>query len=257
MRKICLINQNSDSNLSLNIFSKLAKEGKRVLIVDLREGKSKYRADDVGLNIFNCINEIKDFRKYCVSLEPNLDLIRGHHDLNFQEFNMFYDLFKLDFFEKKFRAANYDYIILEVSDSLNLFTTNSIFYSSEVMVALDCDKQGHDFANKVSRFVFHYNKIYGRQQFISKFFPVFGDKVDQSIYTYLVSEFTSKLVSFPIVDKKNWEFGSAMEKIAFSLIDDEKIFDNRFNSKEKQRQIKEYVEILTEVSSNEIPLTKF
>ena len=256
MRKICLINQNDDSTISLNLFAKLAREGKRVLILDFRENK-KVIDRDIGLNIFNCVNELDDFRKFIISLEQNLDVIKGNPYLNFQEFNFFYELFKYDYFEKKLKNLNYDYIVLEVSAQLNAMTMNSIFYSSELMVLLDMEKQGHDFANKFSRFVFHFNKLYGKDIFVSKFIPVFSNKLEDSLYTYLVSEFTSKLVSYPIVGDKNFEFGLSLEKIAVNLIDEEKYFDSRFKTKEKQKQIKEYLEILNEVSSQEVPLTRY
>ncbi len=259
MRKICLINQDNDTKLSYNIFSRVAREGKRVLIIDLREFKIdvEKRSRDVGLNIFNCVNDMDDFRKYIISLEQNLDVIYGNFNLNFQEFNLFYDLCKYEYFDKKLKNLDYDYIILEVSASLNLLTSNSVFYSTEIMAILSDEKQGHDFANKLSRFLYNFNNIYGKGLFISKFFPLFKKSVDEKVYTYLVSEFTSKIVSFPIIDVRNDEFGETLDRIGVSIIDNEKYFDTRYNSKEKQKVIKEYIKIVNEASADEVPLTKF
>lgn len=257
MRKICLINQDSNSTISLNLFAKIAREGKRVLLIDLRLGKDKPKKKDIGFNIAKGLNEISDLRKYVVSLEQNLDVIYGSEFLNFQEYNLFYDLFKMDFFEKKLKMMNYDYVVLENSAELSLLATNSIFFSTEIMTTIFDEKQGCDFVNKLARFVYNFNKVYGRNLFISKIIPVFKNEVDEKSFTYLVSEFTSKLVTFPVVDKKNFEYGYALEKIAISVIDNEKFFDPRYKNGEKQKLIKEYLEILSENSSNEIPLTKF
>ena len=255
MRKICLINQNNNSKLSWNIFAKLARDGKKVLIIDLR--LNKLEKVTTKHNSFNAINEIDDFRKFIISLEPNLDVIKGHEHLNFQEFNLFYDIFKLDFFEKKLKHLDYDYIILETPAELNLLTTNAIFYSNEIMTILDMDEQGHDFANKLARFVYHFNRIYARQLLISKIIPNFNKDIDNKLYTYLVSEFTSKIISYPVINIKNHEFSVALERISSSLINDEKYFDTRFRSKDKQKLIKEYLEVITEHSRNETPLTRF
>ncbi len=257
MRKICLINQNSENKISLNIFSRLAKEKKRVLIIDLRENKKINYKKTVGLDIYHALNEIEDLRKFIISIENNLDLIKGNEFLNYQEFNLFYDLFKFDYFEKKCANLNYDYIILEVSDSLNLFTTNALFYSSEVILNIEIEKQGIDFLNKCSRFIYHFNNIYGKQLFISKVIPTFKEKINPQTYTFLISEFTSKLISYPIIDIKNWEFGQTLDKLAINIIDEEKIFDSEIKNNTKQKRILEFLEIINDKHRNEIPLNKF
>jgi len=259
MRKICLINQNPNSNLSLNIYSKLARAGKRVLIVDLRLSKDQEtNKNSVGLDIYHCINENQKPEKFIISLEPNLDIIKGSSKLNFQEFNTFYEFFKLDYFEKSFKKLNYDYIIYEVSPQLNLITTNALFDSNEIQAIIDFDKAGLDFIHKLARFTFHFNKIYSKQILISKIIPTYKNKLNKNNYVHLVSEFTSKLVSFPIFeDIKSKNFKDELLNVSTSILDDEKLFSDEIQTKEKQKLIKEYLNIISENSFPEKPLTKF
>jgi len=257
MRKICLINQDANSNLSLNIYSKLARAGKRILLVDLRIGKDSSTDSKVGLDIYNCINEGQKPEKFISSLEQNLDLIKGSSKLNFQEFNMFYEFFKLDYFEKSFKNLNYDYIIYEVSPQLNLITTNALFNSNEIQTIIDFEKFGLDFMHKLARFTFHFNKIYSKQILLSKIIPVYNKNLNKNNYINLVSEFTSRLVSFPISSKKSKTFSEELNNVGMSIVDDEKLFDDKIQTKEKQKLIKEYLDIISENSVPEKPLTKF
>ena len=93
MRKIALINQFQDLDISLSIFSKLAQQGKRILVVDLRANKNTDLTEE-NKNSFHFLNELENPEKYVKTLEPNLDFIEGHRYISFQEFNLFYDLFK-------------------------------------------------------------------------------------------------------------------------------------------------------------------
>ncbi len=254
MRKICLVNQFADSTASLSIFSKLAQKGKRVLIIDLRLKKTTVKNDAV--NAYHFLNELENPEKFFKQPEPNLHIIEGHPNLNFQEFNLFFELFKFDYFEKKFKDLKYDYIIFECSSELSLMTLNSLFYVDELIAVLDCDNRGHDFACKLSRFNYHFNKLYGMNMFISKIVPVFKNKLDNEIYNFLTSEFTAPMITSPLVLKgKNVKdlFGD----VAFSIMVDEKKFDSEIADAEKQRSINEYLEILTETAKIETPLTKF
>ncbi len=259
MRKICLFNQDSNSNLSLNIYSQLARTKKRILIVDLRFNKDEIsNSNIVDLDIYNCLNENLNPNKYITNLEPNLDIIKGSSKLNFQEFNLFYEFFKLDYFENFFKNLNYDYIIFEVSPLLNLITTNVLFNCTEIQTIIDFKKSGLDFMHKLARFTYHFNKIYSKKILISKIIPVYQSKLNKENYISLVSEFTSKLVSFPILEnKKSKNFKDELNKISISIIDDEKLFDDKIKNKKKQKLIQEYLNIISENSFPEKPLTKF
>lgn len=244
MRKICLFNQDNNTTLSLNLFSRIAREKRSVLIVDLRLNKERKLEKEKGA--FDLLNEdIKP--KDCIkSLEPNLDIMVGTHNLNVQEFNSFYKLFKLNYFNDVFRNIDYDYVVLEVSDHLNLIATNALFYSTEVMTILDMDKGAINFLQKLARFTFQYNKIYGKNIFISKAIPKFSEEHKEEIYQYLTSEFTTKMISPSIVDKRNREFEDSLNKIALSIMAIENMFDKKLNQKEKQKAINEYLDLIQE-----------
>ena len=259
MRKICLFNQDPNSSISLNIYAQLARAGKRVLIVDLRFGKRVQKdSTSVGLDIYNLINEGQKPNKFIKSLEPNLDIIKGSSKLNLQEFNTFYEFFKLDYFEKSFSNLDYDYMVFECSPQLNLITTNALFNSTEIQSIIDFENSGVDFMHKLARFTFHFNKIYSKEILLSKIIPVYKNKLNKNNFVHLVSEFTSKLVSFPILNnKKSKSFGEELSKISTSILDDEKLFDDSVQTRDKQKMIKEYLNIISENSFQEKPLTKF
>lgn len=258
MRKVCLFNQNNNSTLSLNIFSKLAKQGKRILIVDLRENKSDSNSEnDIGLNIKTCFSENRNPSKYITSLENNLDIIKGNSNLNLEEFEMFHELFRYDYIEKKFSKLHYDYLIFEVSPQLNLLTMNVLYFVNEVMSIINLEKSGIEFIHKLSAFLSNFNRIHHKKLFISKIIPTFCKNFEKKEFIHLVSSFTSKMISFPISSKKDKEFSSSLNEISKSLLEDGKIFDAHANSKEKQKLVNEYLEILRENSSSEIPLNHF
>jgi len=255
MRKIALLNQFADLDITLSIFSKLAQEGKRVLIVDFRHNKTSEISEDTK-NAFHFLNELENPEKYIKTLEPNLDLIEGHRYIGFQEFNLFYDLSKLEYFDKKFKHLNYDYIIFENSSQLSLLTLNSLFYCDEVMVVADCDEFGHDFACKSARFAYNFNKLYWKKLFISKIIPVFREKANIEVFNFMISEFTSSLVSHPIILKSK-NIRDSLLRASFSVIMDEKRFDSSVTDDKKQRSINEFIEIMNDTANVEVPLTKF
>lgn len=257
MRTICLFSDAPDSTYSLNIFSQLARKGKKVLIVDLRFGKKQENKHTVGLDIFSLFSQSQDVDSYIISLEPGLDVIRGNRDLNVQEFYLFPQLFKMDFIEKTFSHLNYDYIIYEVSPQLNLLNTNTLFASSELMCLASMDNNGLDMVHKFSDFVCEFNNLYGRKIVLTKIIPLFPKQANKEIYTHLISEFSSSIVSYPLTKQKNKEFGEALEQIASSIKKDGKYFDSKASELKKQEIVEKYFEILYRNNRERKKLDKF
>jgi cellulose biosynthesis protein BcsQ len=241
MRKICLFNQKND-NVALNVFASIAREKKRVLICDFRHHST---AKKQKATVFDLLNEDIDPKKFIQTLEPNLDIIYGDAHLNIQEFNTFYKLHELNYFTKKFQKLEYDYIIVEVSDILSLLTTNALFFATEIMSFIDMDKNGTDFLHKLTRFTYQYNKIYGRELFISKVVPIFENTIRTKDVKYLLSEFTSQLIAPPIKTIRDDEFGVTLNDIAISILVMEEKYDS-MTKKNEQRMIQEYLNIITE-----------
>jgi len=199
MRKICFFNQDPNSKLVLNLYSRLARLGKKVLIVDLRLGKKD--EDSKEKTVYHLLNENLDPKRVIMTKEQNLDVIQGDHRLNLQEFNSFYNLFQLNHLSQAFGGLNYDYIILEVSDNLGILVRNALHFCNEIMCAAVMDKNGQDFIMKLARFSYHFNKLYGMQIFLSKLIPVYEKEANKKEYDLLVSEFTTNLVSEPIIHR--------------------------------------------------------
>jgi len=242
MRKICLFNQDANSNITLNLFAQIARKGKTVLIIDLRFGKEE-NENCVGYDIYSMINSDSNPEKYLTKLEKNLFLIKGSSKLNLQEFNLFYDLFKLDYFEKYLKNLNYDYIIFEVSPQLNILTKNALFESSEVISIIEFEKEGLIFTKKLAKFISNFNQIYSKKLILSKIITIFKESLEQEQYVNLVSSFNSKIVSFPIREnKKGTKFAGELEIVAKSIILDSKIFKSN-------KKMFEYLSIISENSN--------
>ena len=116
--------------------------------------------------------------------------------------------------------------------------------------------------NKFARFTYHFNKQYGQQKVISKIIPYYkAEEAGKESYTYLVSEFTSKLISYPILDcektRENKEFDKCLTNVAFSLEETERLFDSESSPGERQKVLREYLGLLTETVKEDMPLTSF
>lgn len=92
--------------------------------------------------------------------------------------------------------------------------------------------------------------------FVSKLVPVFKEKLDNEVYNFLTSEFTVPLITAPLVLKSK-EIKDAFSDAAFSIMIDEMKFDSEIADVEKQKSIREYLEILTETAKIDVPLTRF
>lgn len=247
MRRIVLFNPYENSKDTLNIFAKLARQGKRVLLFDLRQSSSKQSTSEVGLDIASCLESPSSFSKYITSLEPNLDIIKGSSYLNTAEFRVFNSLFKFDVFEKQIEDLDYDYVVFELSFILDLFALNALFASSEVMVYHDIKTSA---AYDIVKFIHDFNALYSHKILCSLVIAIYHSNLDRKKYTNLVSDFSSSLISFPFkLDKLSIEYKKALENISQSILELDKVFDpkDEFNWALKKQQ--EYEELINRISS--------
>ncbi|MFT4304013.1 MAG: ParA family protein [Candidatus Woesearchaeota archaeon] len=229
MRKICIFNQFNDTKVMLNSFARLARKKKKVLYIDLRKTEQKNK-------ISNILNEDTNMLDFVVTLEPNLDYIQGDHKMNLHEFGSYYKIFDLKYFDT-LNSVDYDYVVIEVNDVLSVLANNALFFANEIIAVPNMNENGTEFIHKLARFTHQYNKIYGKNIFISNVIPVFSDKIDRVKHDYLISEFNSDLIAESVSLK---EFEKYFDKIAISVVNVEKQFVN-LNNKEKQKFIQEYL----------------
>lgn len=162
MRKICLINSvEGDNELSLSILTKLARVGKRILLVDLKQNSGNEK--DYEKTTLSFMNNDTGYEENVEKIEENFYLIKGHPHLYQMEFNLFYKLIKRDFFVNKFKnVKDFDYIVLEISPNLSIINQNAFFFASEIMNFVSLNTTAYNLSVKISRFLYHFNKYYSK-----------------------------------------------------------------------------------------------
>ena len=223
MRLITIFSSKNSPSFVLNMAAKIAREGKKVLHVNITAQESQ--ESKVGLSIASFISSPKlDFKKHVIPLEDNLDTIKGSSDLFFEEFNHYEKLMTFHVFEDTFKRRNYDYVFFEVMPTISMLTLNSLFASTEVMCVLP--QKDYSFAYSLSSFLLQFNKLYTKKLLLTKIIPEHGGELERKEYSKLVFDFNSRVISYPFCfDKKSPSFSEELQMIVTSLLDDESDFD--------------------------------
>ena len=208
MRRICIINQKGGvgkTTTAVNLGWGLAKEGKKVLIIDLdaqgnissclpaESKKDLYDFLVEGADIGECISHVTD----------NLDVIQSKETLTKAELILVGEQSRETFLKRKLDALkhyNYDYVILDCPPSLGLLNQNAILYSYEAVIPASTDVLGFDGLKKITAAIHKINDVFGHNCMISKIVPTLFDvrnKVCVSTLKQMQSEFY-ELVSDPI-----------------------------------------------------------
>ncbi len=208
MRRICIINQKGGvgkTTTAVNLGWGLAKEGKKVIIVDLdaqgnissclpaESKKDLYDLLVEGADIGECISHVTD----------NLDVIQSKETLTKAELILVGEQSRETVLKRKLEALkhyNYDYVILDCPPSLGLLNQNAILYSYEAVIPASTDVLGFDGLKKITAAIHKINDVFGHNCTISKIVPTLLDvrnKVCVSTLKQMQSEFY-ELVSDPI-----------------------------------------------------------
>lgn len=247
MRLITIFSSENSSNFVLNLCARIAREGKKVLYVNVTSRELK--ESEVGLSIASFISSpTNDLKKHIIPLEDNLDTIKGSSKLFLEEFNHYEKLMTFQLFEHIFRRNNYDYIFFEVFPLMSMLTLNSLFASTEVMCVLR--EKDYSFAYSLSSFLLQFNKLYTKKILLTKIIPNYQEKLDRKLYSKLVFDFSSRVISFPFCnDRKSSNFAEDLQTITVSILEDEDHFDIH---KERDKKVElEYLGILERIISGE------
>lgn len=139
---------------SINLGIGLVRHGRRVLLVDFDpQGNATqglgYELDQLEVTISDVLHRImnKDFAFASgygiLRHEEGIDLMPANIDLSYVETELFSLLFGRETVLKKYLQMlrdNYDYILIDCSPSLNLFTTNTLVASDQVLIPLEAQK---------------------------------------------------------------------------------------------------------------------
>jgi len=136
---------------SINLGIGLARHGRKVLLLDFDpQGNATqglgYELDKLEVTVSDILHRImnKDFPPAgsCGILHhaEGIDLMPANIDLSYVETEMFSLLFGRETVLKKYLQTvrgSYDYILIDCSPSLNLFTTNTLVAADEVLIPLE------------------------------------------------------------------------------------------------------------------------
>lgn len=139
---------------SINLGIGLVRQGRKVLLLDFDpQGNATqglgYELDELEVTISDVLHRImnKDFAftsDYGILHHTEgIDLMPANIDLSYVETELFSLLFGREMVLKKYLQIvrdQYDYILIDCSPSLNLFTTNTLVAADEVLIPLEAQK---------------------------------------------------------------------------------------------------------------------
>jgi cellulose biosynthesis protein BcsQ len=246
MRIITLFNEHSNSTYSLNVLAQLARKGKSVLYIDLRLLKQKPVKQKVGHDIslfFSSHSKSLDY--FAVQYEKNLHVVNGNSSVFEKEFSNYSSLFTFTVFESATQLTQYDYIVFEVTPTINLFALNALYVSTEVMSYVSISSTY--FAYSLAYFLKNFNSLHHKKVLLTKLLLTYDKELSKKAYAQLVFDFSSSIVSFPFtLSKTNVDFKSSLNELVQNILEDELFLNGSVSQKVKFEE--KHLKILDRVS---------
>lgn len=191
---------------AVNIASGLAREGKKVLLMDMdAQGsimhclKSEYPIKDM----FHLIGNSAELQECLTHMGKNIDVVLSNGSLNDIDEALQTKVNKK--FQLSLKMENnkdYDYVIMDCPPNFGIMTKNSFIYADEVIVPVSTDILGYKVLKSTTDTIKAFNKEHPDDKVeLTKIIPTLYDKrlkVSKEILTKIQSEFYG-IVSNPIM----------------------------------------------------------
>lgn len=206
MRKICIINQKGGvgkTTTTVNLAVGLAKEGKKVLVLDMdpQGNVSSCLGVESDKDMYDFLIENADIAQCTKRVMENFDVVTSNERLHKAELLMSGESARERILKKKMGKANgYDYILLDCPPSLGLLNQNAMLYADEAVIPAATDVLGIDALRKMVAAIQKMNEVFDHTLSVSKILPTMYDsrgKLSKNMLQVMQSEFYG-LVTEPI-----------------------------------------------------------
>lgn len=181
MRRICIINQKGGvgkTTTTVNLGVGLAREGKRVLIVDLdpQGNITTCLKAESKKDLYDLLIENADVGECTSHVMDNLDIIKSKETLTKAELILVGEQSRELVLRRKLdKIRNYDYVLLDCPPSLGLLNQNAMLFASEAIIPTSTDILGVDGLNKMIMALQQINEVFNHSIAISKIVPTMHD----------------------------------------------------------------------------------
>ena len=223
MRKICIINQKGGvgkTTTTINLAFGLAKEGRRVLIIDL-DGQgncAKYLGIESDKDIYDFLIDKSEIQECTRHVAHNVDLIPSNERLAKAELIISGEPGREGFLKKKLKdLTGYDYVLVDCPPGLSLLNQNAMVYCGEALVPASTDPLGFDALQKMVMVLQTINEVFDHDISISKVIPTMHDtrtKLAKEVLNDMQSEFYTS-VTDPIRMNSKVREGAKRHKPVF------------------------------------------
>lgn len=201
MRKICVINHKGGvgkTTTAVNLGAGLARNGKRVLLIDLDpQGNVTSCLDSAGnKDLYHYLTEKKITVEECTSrLGTNLFVLASDEKMIQAETAMLNESGKELWLKKRLnKIKGYDYIIIDCPPTINLFNRNALLFADEAIIPVSTDPLAFEGLKKMIKFINDINEYSGHDLRVTKIVPTMYDKklkVAQQIFKKIQNEFAT------------------------------------------------------------------
>ncbi len=249
MRKICIINQKGGvgkTTTTINLAYGLAKEGRRVLMIDLDAQGNLATALGIesDKDLYNLLIENPEIQECIRRVDHNIDLIPSCETLAKAELIIAGEPGRETVLKRKLQGLKgYDYVLLDCPPGLSLLNQNAMLYAGEAIIPASTDELGLDALRKMIMVLQKMNEVFDHDIIISKVVPTMHDtrtRLSKMVLAQMQSEFytnisdpirmNSKLREAPNRKKSVFKFARSSNgakdylKLIKSVIHDEKKF---------------------------------